>query len=138
MGLDMNLFQARNESDLKEWFNLDYEAWQSQKESFVVGEWRKANAIHNWFVTNLMEGIDECQRVEVSDLDLKDLKNLCVRVLKDRSLALELLPPVSGFFFGSTEVDEWYFEDLQRTVSFCDKGLEAIKEGKTVFYQASW
>ena len=30
--------------------------------SYPVGYWRKANAIHNWFVQNVQDGRDECQK----------------------------------------------------------------------------
>jgi len=35
-----------------------------KKVSYIVeevGYWRKANQIHNWFVENVQNGIDECQ-----------------------------------------------------------------------------
>jgi hypothetical protein len=38
---------------------------------FEVGYWRKANAIHQWFVKNVQDGVDECQDsyVELTDLE---------------------------------------------------------------------
>ena len=38
-----------------------------------IGYWRKANAVHSWFVENCQDGIDECQLSEVSREDLEDL-----------------------------------------------------------------
>ena len=35
-----------------------------------VGYWRKANAIHNWFVNNIQNGKDDCRRYEVSKENL--------------------------------------------------------------------
>jgi hypothetical protein len=51
-------------------------------------------------------------------------------------LAEELLPSHSGFFFGSTEYDEWYFKDLTRTVEIIDRCLASKFD--YFEYQASW
>jgi hypothetical protein len=65
------------------------------------------------------------------------LRNRCTDVLSDRGLAQELLPTQNGFFFGSTEYDEDYFEELERT----EKELtEVLRDGTWDYleYQASW
>ena len=71
-----------------------------------VGYWRKANAIHQWFVTHCQGGTDDCRDWYVSRTDLTALLETCTRVLADPTTAAELLPPQSGFFFGSTDIDE--------------------------------
>jgi hypothetical protein len=48
-----------------------------------------------------------------------------------------MLPTASGFFFGSTEYDEYYFEELERT----ERELNELLRDKTwdyLEYQASW
>lgn len=45
-----------------------------------VGYWRKANAIHNWFVNNVQNGVDDCKEYYVSIKDLEDLLKLCKEV----------------------------------------------------------
>lgn len=52
-------------------------------------------------------------------------------------LAKELLPPTSGFFFGSTAVDEYYIDDLQKTIAIIDKTL-ALPNNWWIEYQSSW
>lgn len=52
-----------------------------------VGYWRKANAIHNWFVENVQNGIDECQDSHVSREKLAELLGLVNEVLADRNKA---------------------------------------------------
>ena len=98
-----------------------------------VAYWRKANAIHKWFVDVLGEE-DECQKIYVSGKKLKELVDLCKKVLRKHKLASELLPTQSGFFFGSTQYDEYYFDDLKDTV----KKLKDIDEDAWYIYQASW
>lgn len=104
-----------------------------------VGYWRKANAVHNWFVTNVQDGKDECQESHVSREQLQALRAVCLDVLADPSKALDLLPPTSGFFFGSTNVDDYYLSDLRDTVAIIDAILAKPKEwGGDVYYRASW
>ena len=47
------------------------------------------------------------------------------------------LAPTSGFFFGSTEKDEWYYKDLEYTVEIINS-LLANDEKWSYYYQASW
>lgn len=115
--------------------------------SFEVGYWRKANAIHNWFVKNIQDGKDECQRSWVSREDLARLRHECNVVLTrhktgeeiDEELAgVDLLPPAEGFFFGSTEKDEGYYQDLERTIEIIDKIMSMDEKLFDFYYRASW
>jgi hypothetical protein len=49
--------------------------------------------------------------VEKEDVD--DIIDRCEQVLEDHSLAPELLPTQSGFFFGGTDYNDYYFEDVE-------------------------
>jgi hypothetical protein len=106
--------------------------------------WRKSNQIHNWFVTYLADGVDECQRISVGRGDLVRLHNICSVLLDTRSneLAMELLPPASGFFFGSITIDEWYWQDIEEThkqlTELLDEITEENKWNYEIEYQASW
>jgi hypothetical protein len=98
--------------------------------------WRKANAIHAYIMDNHAEG-DDCTHVELDRFSIRVLRNRCLDVLSDRGLAQELLPTQSGFFFGSTEYDEDYFEELERTEN---ELTEVLRDGTWDYleYQASW
>jgi hypothetical protein len=110
--------------------------------------WRKANAIHKWFVDTLQDGVDECQTTRVNWDSLVELRALCQRVLDDNSIAPDVLPAGSGFFFGNTEYNDWYFKDLERTVegiNRIEKQLvtEETEDGERYsqwdfFYSSSW
>lgn len=111
-----------------------------------VAYWRKFNALHNWFVRNCADGIDECQNI---DITLEDINNLLdvmrevkasldaspkktasvesgwangkkayadVEVFADTSVAHKLFPTSSGFFFGGIEYDQWYYNSLVETI----------------------
>jgi hypothetical protein len=102
-----------------------------------AGYWRKANAIHKWFVDNVQEGEDDCGNYYVGREQLAELRELCQKVLADRSLAAEMLPPQSGFFFGGTDIDEWYFRDLEQTVKIIDNAL-TMPDSWDFEYTSSW
>jgi len=150
MGLDMYLNASRYLSDYNEadkqkkeqLFKLfpelkAYTAQATKEVTVEVGYWRKANAIHNWFVHNVQNGEDNCAKYNVHPDHLMKLKSLCEQVLADHNLAVELLPPTGGFFFGSTEIDEVYFQDLSDTIQIIDRVL-ALPDGWWIEYQSSW
>jgi hypothetical protein len=104
-----------------------------------VAYWRKVNAVHSWFVENVQEGVDECQKAEVSREQLQELVDTCKQVRDDHSKAEELLPVGGGFFFGSYEYDEWYFDGIQNTIEQLEKILSNPKfEDWDFVYQSSW
>jgi hypothetical protein len=101
-----------------------------------VGYWRKQNQIHQWFVENVQNGEDNCAEYCVSKGQLEDLLEICKKILNDNSLAEELLPTASGFFFGGTEYDEWYFDGIENTIEI----LEGVLSDTTAdyYYSSSW
>lgn len=120
-------------------------------------DWRKSNMIHKWFVDNVQNGNDDCNDYPVTIDNLKELisvideilgitiKEKIVHSLKDgfdKEKAEELLPTQSGFFFGSTDYDEYYLEDLKRTQKVLKTFLEGLNEAKIkdlkITYWSSW
>jgi hypothetical protein len=132
---------------------------------YKAGYWRKANQIHKWFVDNVQNGNDDCGEYYVSREQLEELRDLCLKTLYkidnseptgestynaydtelgemreekkktyDSSLAKDL-PPSSGCFFGGTEIDDWYREDLVNTVKIIHDCL--ADEGECSFYYSS-
>lgn len=117
------------------------------EQTFTVAYWRKANAIHNWFVQNVQNGEDNCAEYYVSLDNLRELRDMCQMVIKsDFNLGFikEYLPPTSGFLFGSTEVDDWYKDDIiltnDRLTDIIAMADEDAKEQVyvTFTYQSSW
>ena len=141
---------------------------QLDKISFELAYWRKANAIHRYFVDCVGDGDDDTN-IEVSYQQLRELYNLCKKVLnesilvnglvsngkifkdgevyeqkieakiiKNPEIAKELLPTQAGFFFGSTEYDEWYLQTLQDTMDQLKPILEEYSEDDWFTYSSSW
>lgn len=141
-------------------------------ESFFaeVGYWRKANAIHKWFVENVQNDFDDCDYHEVSQEQLKELLDICIKVrdcsqikkgqikngetlkngkwcpimeegeyIVNPEVAEELLPTTDGFFFGSTDYDQWYIEDIIDTIDILTKALETTDfDREMIVYSSSW
>lgn len=102
-----------------------------------AGYWRKANAIHKWFVDTVQQGKDDCGNYYVSRERLTELRNTCKRVLDFKHLAEGQLPTQGGFFFGTTEYDEEYYNDLAYTVEAIDHALTLTNDWDFE-YHSSW
>jgi len=102
-----------------------------------AGYWRKANQIHQWFVDNVQKGVDDCGDYYVGTDDLEKLLDACEKVKADHSLADTLLPSASGFFFGTTEYDEWYFNSIDNTIEILKEAL-ADESDSSYYYSSSW
>lgn len=104
--------------------------------------WRKANQIHGWFVENVQNGVDNCDEYDVPVEKLKALRDLCVKVKTENKP--ELLPPCPGFFFGSYDIDEWYWADIDHTITELNRVLDALPNADaeplpaSFTYTASW
>jgi len=103
-----------------------------------VGYWRKSNHIHNWFVDNCQDGVDDCRESNVGFSQIEDLLDLCRKTIADKTLANVLLPTVEGFFFGGTEYDDYYFEDIERTIITLENILKLIDDNYSLYYRSSW
>ena len=127
--------------------------WKVQEVTYKVGYWRKANQIHNWFVQNVQDGEDDCKEYYVSSESVQELYDTVVECLNGGvEVALEKLPPQDGFFFGSTQIDEWYWQDLEETKRMLQPIIDAYTESKELgsksythpvfqyefYYRSSW
>ena len=143
MGLDMGISIRKKRS----------------RNSEEVAYWRKANSVHNYFVTKVIknEDLEDLYNIVIKVLDNIELIDGKVhngdfyngfkfvpnyeegKVIKDSTICKELLPTVSGFFFGSTDYDEFYYDDLVHTKKILEKILNEVDFDKYhVYYWASW
>lgn len=162
----------------KEHCKFGYAYWDAEKKYSgryriieEIGYWRKVNQIHNWFVENVQNGVDDCDyHNEVTKEDLEELLDICQRVIdscelvkgkikngetlkngkwvpimedglyvKDSSVAEELLPCCEGFFFGSYNYDQYYVDDIKKTIDIITTVLETTDfETQMIYYVSSW
>lgn len=127
MGLDMCLSRIPKNQSVED-TNYD-----NCKE---VAYWRKFNALHKWFVDNCQNGIDECQYSEVTQEHLAKLQEIFQNLTNEN--CEELLPTQSGFFFGSTEYDHWYWNDVEETKNVLNQLKEFDWENEKLVYHSSW
>lgn len=122
MGLDMYLFERKTGTELM--------------------YWRKANQIRRWFVDHLndFDSSDNLGKYDVSREVLQDLIDDIDYVLEDESIerAEEVMPTGSGFFFGNTEYDEYYFDSLRYTREQIQEILDTTSEEDEIYYTEWW
>jgi hypothetical protein len=102
-----------------------------------VGYWRKFNALHDWFVRTCQDGVDDCKEYYVDPTVLKQLLDILKKIKANKKLAPELLPTAQGFFFGGTDYDEYYFDQVKETISLLEKLLKENPNGE-FYYTSSW
>jgi len=153
MGLDQYLYAKKYTSDsaifnkieefdqLKQTLGTDVAFLTKRNPSISVemkvGQWRKSNQIHQYFVNNCQDGRDDCREYYVDRENLVGLLDLCKQVLANKSKAEELLPTQDGFFFGDTEYDQWYYSDLTDTVEILENCLK-MDDDWEFYYDSSW
>ena len=147
-------FRAYNEGNDYVYFEVDYtdlekyilevdeDQWLYNAEE--IGYWRKANQIREWIVNRFdCEGRFEDNGYTIlAPEELQVLRDACMTILeaKEEGMATptfcsKILPSSDGFFFGSTDYDEWYFEQLEDTVKIIDNALETTDwENEIVAY----
>ena len=124
------LEEPNNVSVVEDFFKHFEEMYYAESDVYF----RKVNFVYNFF-SNKLE--DECCFADKSDIE--ELISRCDKVLADHSLAQELLPTRSGFFFGSTDYDNWYFGDVEDCKRQMEKLLSMYDEDTdVVFFIMSW
>ena len=99
-----------------------------------VGYFRKVNCVYRYFEGKLTD-----ETAWVTKEDCEDIINRCTAVLKTPSLASELMPTQSGCFFGSTEYDKYYFDDLKDVRKQFKSFIKYFKtDDDLVFIHMSW
>jgi hypothetical protein len=139
MGLDMYLFSTSKDNVVfVKGTNLVSDVLEFKKLN-EVGYWRKANQIHNWFVKNVQNNKDNCELYSVSKEKLLELKDVCYKVIEGYNLEEKLLPTIGGFFFGSIDYDEYYYDYIRETIKIIDDILNTIDFDKNfILYNSSW
>lgn len=172
MGLDMYL---QKHSYVKNWEHMDKSELHTvtvklggknrpdikpKRVSYVIEEiayWRKFNALHGWFVTNLANQVDDCKEIYVSEENLKELHELLMKVQETLNNAKTVetvhkdwngndytvesfdcenelnelgFVPTEGFFFGGQNIDSYFKNNVDNTVKVFEEILAEIEENK--------
>ncbi|WP_285714050.1 hypothetical protein [Leuconostoc mesenteroides] len=118
-------------------YHLQTENKQTGK-AVIIHSWRKANQIRDWFVRRFDLDPNDQLKIAITRVDLEALTGDIEQVLASHALALELLPTASGFFFGSTDYDGYYFEVLRDTRHFLQKEFTYNSDSENLYYTEWW
>lgn len=147
------LFDMEESKSRKDYWLKQTKKWQDKlatiPEDTEVCYWRKANAIHAWFERYLqreygIEEIEDCESYVITTKCLEELVADCKSVLaysQDKcfkEVAARYMPTQAGFFYGSTDYDEWYVGDLQATATKLASILLDSDEDDEFTYLAWW
>ena len=110
----------------------------TKRKSEEIGYFRKVNFLVKYF-EDLGFDVENQIPFRISKEDAEVLLSRCNQVLKDHSKASELLPTMSGFFFGSTEYDKDYFEDVKEVRDYIKNTLlpkfEELGSEEEIFFE---
>lgn len=122
---------------------LPYDELAARVEKTIEGHYeqydayfRKVNFIFHYFDVTIKKMHDQWFSFATTE-DIDDLIWRCEQVLKDHKKAHELLPTQSGFFFGGTDYNDWYFYDVKDCLKQMRKFRRGM-EGKTAYVIFSW
>ena len=114
MGLDMYLEKTKKQESKKfeevekALESLHYEEWKNARSEIMY--WRKANQIHNWFVINVQNKLDDCGNYEVTKEALETLLEQCKLVEEEFKKAKEVEGMVKNGSTWKRETGRW--EDI--------------------------
>ena len=57
---------------------------------------------------------------------------------RNTKVALKLLPPTQGFFFGNYDIDESYLKNIEETIEKLSTVLSTKEKGERFYYHAWW
>ena len=124
--------------------NYDEDHVREKRDGFDVkqydlelGYWRKFAPLHCYIVNEFAGGVDECQPIELS---VDDLRQIASALRGEDGYSLPSNEDCSGFFFGNPE---WWDEDRARGEEHAlifDRAAAWLADNawRSVVYQASW
>lgn len=123
-----------------------------------IGYFRKVNFLMSFFNYD-----GNCEYKEITRERLQALRDACAEIAKmepvrvevtqyssggtaeakdyslaDKERCAELLPTQSGFFFGNTDYDQWYFQDVKEVLVWVDGVLSDLADDDVVLMYCWW
>jgi len=146
MGLDMYLLGRHYNTAYRDDIprpKLD-DKYDIESMNVDLGYWRKHADLHGYIINTFADGVDKCQKIELSE---DDLDKIIMAIREDK-----LIKDHSGFFFGNSTENGYYEKKekeyaisiIQRAKTFLQEGAKMMKESELymqpryVYYQASW
>lgn len=147
MGLDIYFWKrVRTESDEKEYidrcerykkiFDTDnYENRINDDKVVEIGYFRKVN-----FLMGVFDREQTGEYIKIDKHDLLDLQERCKTVLehRDTATANAFLPPQSGFFFGGTDINDYYFSDVEDVADWLETILPTLDDEDVIYFEGNY
>lgn len=131
-GYTNQLLEVKHPDEVEQVFKNDYEEVFAMSDAYF----RKVNFIYEYFRNDM-----ENESCTVDRSRIGNLIDICEDVLAhegDEDYASEKLPTTSGFFFGSTEYDQWYWYDVKDCLKKMRKLHKAMSDDDFVVWDFSW
>ena len=110
----------------------------TKKKRSKIGYFRKVNFLVKFFEKKEFDVSNQTPLV-IKKEDAEELLSRCEKVLLDHSKGPELLPTMSGFFFGSTDYDNYYYDDVEAVRDYVkDKLLpefDTLEEEENIYFE---
>lgn len=87
-----------------------------------IGYFRKVNFLVAYFKSKGLD-VDKQTPLVISRDMITELINKCNKVLSDHTVAKEELPTMEGFFFGSTDYDKYYYNNVESVRNYLQNEL---------------
>ena len=98
-----------------------------------VAYFRKVNFLIAFFGDE-----ENCSNIEIDKYQVEDLIEACKEVLANHDKASFLLPTQAGLFFGSTDYDDLYFDDVQNVKEKFEEVLADFDMDEDILIMHCW
>lgn len=116
MGLDIYFWTVKRGRSRNKDINRKSEIKKIEKNTedvIYVGDFRKVN-----FLMSFFNYTGNCEYIEIRKEQVEELIQNCEDVLfwRGKTISEKLLETTPGFFFGSTDYDEYYYQKVQNVL----------------------
>ena len=110
----------------------------TKKKRTNIGYFRKVNFLVKFFEERGFD-VENQTPLEISKEQAEELLERCEEVLKDNSKGPELLPTMSGFFFGNTDYNSYYYKDVKSVRDYIKETLlpefDTLKDDESIYFE---
>ena len=158
MGLDINVYKAKRSKDnetkerleeIRKELATEYLKSIDERNSKLINELEdEEEKINPWnevayfrkvnFLIPFFGYEKNCSNIEIDKYQVEDLIEACNEVLANHDKASFLLPTETGFFFGSTDYDDWYFDDVQNVKEKFEEILADFDRDEDILIMHCW
>ena len=158
MGLDITFYKAKRSNDnetkerleeIRKALAAEYLKSIDERNSKLINELEdEKEKINPWnevayfrkvnFLIPFFGYEENCSNIEIDKYQVEDLIEACKEVLANHDKASFLLPTQAGFFFGSTDYDDWYFDDVESVKTTFESILEDFDQEEDILTMHCW